>query len=90
MPEELTELFKSLDARLRIQEVWAAEHDGRINTLWEAQENTNKRMKADMDTQSIRTSQLEHRFVFIVAFACAVGSTVGGLFTFGLLSAWTN
>jgi len=66
--------LNAIEARLRIQENWAAEHDGRINVLWSDQFNINK--AHDRETREIhkRLTAIEKRLVWLVGVAAGTGA----------------
>jgi hypothetical protein len=88
MAADLKADVRRLEARMRDQETWSAQHDGRINTLWDNQTDLNKALKVSMENLADRTAFLERRFTWSVGFvsaAASIGGTLAGsLVTIGL------
>lgn len=57
--------------------MWQAEHDGRINALWEAQERFNDKCEAERAVLGRRVTSIEKR-VLLLAFGGAIIGTVLG------------
>jgi len=84
MGADLKADVRGLETRMRDQETWSAEHDGRINTLWDNQTELNKALKVSVENLATRTAFLERRFTWVIGFVSAAGSIGGSLLTIGL------
>ncbi len=69
----------SLEERLRLLEVWAAEHDGKINSYWESQRSWNNRVDEKLTCDLGRIIALEKRLVWLSGVAAGLGGTLGGV-----------
>ena len=70
--------FLDLEKRVRAQETWSANHDGRINVLWDDQHELNDVALLAMTKLSERVIIMEKRLVWIVGFASGMGTLITG------------
>lgn len=59
--------------------LWAAEHDGRVNALWESQHDLNELVEKRLYTIGARLGALERKVTWIAGFSAAVGGLIGAL-----------
>lgn len=59
--------------------LWAAEHDGRINALWEAQHTLNMLSEKRFHAFATRLGALERKVMWFSGFSAAVGGLIGAL-----------
>ena len=79
MPDEIKDALRELERAVQKQQIWAAEHDGRINQLWNDQTDFNKRMKVSVDFAITEALSVKQRLNVYGAVMASFGSFVGVL-----------
>ncbi len=59
--------------------LWAAEHDGRVNALWDNQHSLNDLMEKRLYAISTRLGALERKVMWFAGFAACAGGLIGGV-----------
>ncbi len=74
---EITQQIRDLEKRIRIQETWSAEHDGRINALWSEQREFNRETTLVIKKCTERLVTMEKRLIWMVGFGSGIGAVLG-------------
>ena len=68
-----------LEARLRDQETWAAEHGGRSEVFWSEQQKFNTATTDAMEELTDRLTKLDKRIIYVIGFGSGAGLLASGL-----------